>query len=134
MVEMKHLLICVVISICVLFSACTNTPENATKIDKLPPIFPDYVDVTIPVGIAPLNFNVVGEVEHVDVIVKGSKSGELHANGTWAAFDVEDWHELVAANRGGKLVVTVYAKSEGKWTEYNDFNIYISYFSNRCKV
>ena len=27
-----------------------------------------------------------------DVIVRGSKEGELHVNGTWAAFDIEDRH------------------------------------------
>ena len=110
---MKKIFVFVVFTICSLFSACSNTPENVTKMDQLPPIFPDYTDVTIPVGIAPLNFNVMGQVDRVDVVVKGSKKGEIHTNGTWAAFDIEDWHELVRANRGGKLMVTVCAKVNG---------------------
>lgn len=123
---MKKIFVFVVFTICILFSACSNTPENVTKVDQLPPIFPDYTDVTIPVGIAPLNFNVMGQVDRVDVVVKGSKKGEIHTNGTWAAFDIEDWHELVRANRGGKLMVTVCAKVNGKWIGYKDFNIHIS--------
>lgn len=126
MIEMKRILISVAIVLCILFSACTNTPENVTKTDQLPPIFPDYIDVTIPVGIAPLNFNVIGNVECVDVVVKGSHGGELHANGTWAAFDMEEWHGLVGSNRGGKLTVTVCAKVNGEWIGYKDFDIHIS--------
>ena len=56
---MKRICIFVAITLCVLFTACTSTPENVAKTDQLPPIFPDYTDVTIPVGIAPLNFNVM---------------------------------------------------------------------------
>ena len=132
---MKIVFLFVSITLCVLFSACTSAPENVTKTDQLPPIFPDYTDVTIPVGIAPLNFNVMGEVERVDVVVRGSKSGtslgrdqreQLHVNGRWAAFDVEDWHALVSANRGGKLTVTVCAKIGGKWLQYKDFDIHVS--------
>lgn len=96
------------------------------KTDKLPPIFPDYTDVTIPVGIAPLNFNVTGQVDCVDVVVIGSKSGELHVNGEWASFDVEDWHELVKANQGGKLTLSVCAKIDGQWIGYKDFDIHVS--------
>lgn len=123
---MKKIFVFVVFTICILFSACTDTPENVTKTDQLPPIFPDYTDVTIPVGIAPLNFNIMGQVDRVDVVVKGSKKGDLHANGSWAAFDIEEWHELVAANRGGKLTVTVFAKVDGRWIGYHDFDIHIS--------
>ncbi|MCR5131526.1 MAG: hypothetical protein K6C10_08730 [Prevotella sp.] len=149
---MKNFLTFVTIAFSVLFSACTSTPENVTKVDQLPPIFPDYIDVTIPVGIAPLNFNVLssenlqtrsdgqvethegkallmGEVDCVDVVVRGSKGGELHANGSWAAFDEDNWHELVSANRGGKLTLTVCAKINGKWIGFNDFDIHVSNYA-----
>ena len=123
---MKEFFTFVAIALCVLFASCTNMPENVTKTDSLPPIFPDYTDVTIPVGIAPLNFNVMGHVDCVDVVVKGSKTGELHVNGEWASFDLDEWHELVSANRGGKLTLTVCAKIDGKWIGYKDFDIYVS--------
>lgn len=123
---MKKIIVFATITLCVVFSACTNTPENVTKSNQLPPIFPDYIDVTIPVGIAPLNFNVMGEVDRVDVIVRGSKEGKLHVNDKWAAFDVEDWHRLLAANQGGKLTVTVCAKVNGKWIGYHDFDMHVS--------
>ena len=126
---MDKIYIFVAITLCALFSACSSTPENVVPTDRLPPIFPDYTDVTIPVGIAPLNFNVLVDVDCVDVVVRGSRSGELHANGAWACFDVDDWHELVAANRGGKLMVTVCTMTDGKWTGYRDFDIHVSRYN-----
>lgn len=123
---MKKIAIMIAIATCALFAACADSPQDVTPTGEVPPIFPDYVGVTVPVGIAPLNFNVLGDVDRVDVVVKGSQGGELHAAGAWAAFDVDDWHEVVAANRGSKLTVTVTAKKDGKWLGYNDFDIYVS--------
>lgn len=42
-------------------SGCSERPVNAIMIDKLPVIYPDYTDVTIPAGIAPLNFNLMDD-------------------------------------------------------------------------
>ena len=79
--------------------------------NELPNIYPDYVGVTIPVGIAPLNFSMVDdEVETVDVVVKGSKEGSIHANGSYADFDVDEWHQLLEKNKGGTLTLTVCAE------------------------
>lgn len=112
----------------VALSSCKDTPKDVTRSDQRPPIFPDYTEVTIPVGIAPLNFNVVPkeEAERVDVTIRGSRGGEMHVNGEWAEFDEDAWHSLVEQNVGGRLTVTVCAKWDGRWTQYEDFNIYVS--------
>ncbi len=109
------------------FVGCSSKPTNVVTADSLPAIYPDYVGVTIPAGIAPLNFNMVdADVDVVDVTIQGSKGGELHVNGEWAAFDIDDWHQLTAQNKGGELTVTVCARKDGKWTQYKDFSIYVS--------
>ena len=106
---------------------CTAHPQNPAKVDQLPDIYPDYIGVTIPAGIAPLNFNLADEsIDRMDVVVKGSKGGELHANGEWADFGIDEWHELTRQNRGGELSVTVCAEKDGQWTQYRDFRIYVS--------
>ena len=33
-------------------ASCSSRVENAQKVDQLPPIYPDYVEVTVPAGIA----------------------------------------------------------------------------------
>jgi len=110
-----------------LLLSCSSMPENVKTVDKLPAIYPDYIGVTIPEGIAPLNFNALDEgVGCMDVVVKGSKGGELHANGEWADFDVDDWHQLTAQNSGGTLTFTVCMEKDGQWTQYKDFTVTVS--------
>ena len=108
-------------------TSCTSVPENTVQVNQLPQIFPDYVGVTVPADIAPLDFNMVDDaIDAVDVVVKGSKAGELHANGDYADFDVNEWHLLLQQNKGGKLSVTVCVKKDGGWTQYKDFDIKVS--------
>lgn len=118
---------CLLLILTCLLTGCAPRPQNVTKVNQLPAIYPDYTDVTIPVGIAPLNFSMADDkVTTIDVIVKGSKTGELYANGDYADFDIDEWHQLLEDNKGGQLQVTVCAEKDGKWTQYQDFNIYVS--------
>ena len=110
-----------------LLLACHSKPTDVTQKDELPDIYPDYVGVTIPVGIAPLNFSMADdEVETIDVEVKGSKGGSIHANGSFADFDIDEWHQLLEQNKGGTLTLTVCAEKDGRWTGYRDFQIMVS--------
>lgn len=106
---------------------CTNRVENPTVINELPKIYPDYVGVTIPVEIAPLNFNSVeADIDCMDVVVRGSKGGELHTQGDYADFDIDDWHTLTLQNKGGQLTFTVCIRKNGQWMQYQDFNVSVS--------
>lgn len=122
--RINHLILVITL---VVLSACQQRPENVQKVAHLPKIFPDYVDVTFPVGIAPLNFELLDEdVELVDITVKGSKGGELHEQGCYADFDIDDWQALTKANQGGDLTFTVCAKKAGQWLQYQDFQMHVS--------
>ena len=115
------------ISYVILIVSCTSVPENAKKVGLLPKIYPDYTGVTVPVDIAPLNFNYAdGHIECMDVAVKGSKAGEIHSNGDFAKFDIDEWHKLTEQNKGGKLTFTVCVEKNGKWIQYKDFTMSIS--------
>ena len=106
---------------------CNTVPANVTQKDELPDIYPDYVGVTIPVGIAPLNFSMTDdEVETIDVKVKGAKGGSPHVNGDYADFDIDEWHQLLEQNKGAELTFTVCAESNGQWVQYKDFTIKVS--------
>lgn len=110
-----------------LLIACHARPENMLAVKALPEIYPDYVGVTIPVDIAPLNFAMVDDdVNLVDVFVTGKKSGQLHANGAYADFDVDAWHQLLNNNKGSQLVVSVCARKDDQWLQYQDFTIDVS--------
>lgn len=112
---------------CWLMASCASTPEHVSKANQLPDIYPDYIGVTIPADIAPLNFNLADEdIDCMDVVARGSKGGELHTNGDWADFDIADWQALTQQNQGGKITLTVCVEKDGQWTQYNDFDIYVS--------
>ena len=110
-----------------LWTACGSSPSTVSKTDSLPEIYPDYIGVTIPVDIAPLDFSMADDdYETIDVDVKGSKGGTMHANGDFADFDIEEWHQLLKQNQGGQLCLTVCAEKDGKWTQFKDFSIEVS--------
>ena len=102
-----------------LLSACTSTPENVQKSYLLPPLYPDYCDVTIPVNIAPLNFLLRADCEAVEV-----KAGDLTVNykGNEVVFDCDEWKEMLTQNAGKQIQVTVTALIQGRWIEYKTFN------------
>ena len=109
---------------------CSSKVENATKVNELPKIYPDYVGVTIPAEIAPLNFSCTdADIDCMDVVVKGSKGGEIHTQGDEADFDIADWHELTAKNKGGQLTFTVCIRKDGQWKQYKDFNVSVSNYA-----
>ena len=99
---------------------------NTTFSEDLPDIYPDYIGVTIPAGIAPLNFNLPEEFDRVFVRVTGSNGGEIKTRGRWADFPIRAWHELTAQNAGGTLTFTVLGRKDGNWTQWRDFILYVS--------
>ena len=113
-----------------IFSACSPSVDNPTMMNRQPSIYPDYIGVTIPANIAPMNFNIKGDtVDVVDVVAKGSKEGEIHVSGEWADFDMDEWHELTEQNKGGKITFTVCTRKDGKWKQYKDFEMYVSNYA-----
>ena len=85
----------------------------------MPPLYPDYCDVTIPVNIAPLNFLLRADCEAVEV-----KAGDLTVNykGNEVVFDCDEWKEMLTQNAGKQIQVTVTALIQGRWIEYKTFN------------
>ena len=94
--------------------------------ENLPEIFPDYIGVSIPVGIAPLNFSLEGDWDKVYVEVTGEKCGRITTKGNYARFNIRKWHKLTEENRGGQLNFTVLGLKNGQWTQFRTFVLYIS--------
>ena len=106
---------------------CSSGPVDAVAVAELPAIYPDYVGVTVPADVAPLDFAMLSDsVTEVDVEVRGAQGTALHARGDYADFDISAWHQLLAANRGDSLTLTVCARQDGQWLRYRDFSIYVS--------
>lgn len=110
------------------FTACSEKVQNARQEAALPEIFPDYTGVTIPAGIAPLNFCMADRsAMMVDAVVTDNKGNSLHGQGKeTTGFDIDDWHRIVAMNAGDSLQVLVSAKYEDGWHSYQPFAIHVS--------
>ncbi len=117
------------LSITILFATCgRERPPQISPSEEMPVIFPDYIDVTIPAQIAPMNFNIVdSNADYVYVKVSGEKGGELETSGDRADFDGKQWHELTSHNVGADLTFDVSVKDkEGKWRRYAPFVMHVS--------
>ena len=122
----KHILLYI---FCVaLLTACGQAVVSPEQVNEYPSIYPDYIGVTIPSTIAPMNFSASSPCERVDVTVKGGKGDELHVNAKHADFPAEDWKRLLAVNMGDSLLFTVRILRDGKWKEYKPFPMYVSEF------
>ena len=111
-----------------LLASCTETVSDAKQEAMQPAIYPDYLGVTIPANIAPLNFCMVDEtVRCIDAVVADSHGNSLHSQGEESTdFNLDDWHKLLGENRGDSLSITVSAKMDDGWHTYRAFSIYVS--------
>ena len=108
-----------------LVSCSQQLPTDFTQSDVLPKIYPDYVDVTVPVNIAPLTFEMDGQWE--EMAVRYAFNGEeIICRGTQALPDFDDWKHLAAAAQGNDIQVETYASKDGQWTRFKPFCIHVS--------
>lgn len=121
---MKNLVI--LIAATTLLMACGNKiPQTFSESDELPNIYPDYVDVTVPINIAPLTFEMDEKVD--DMVARLSAgSEELICGGNKVQPDADDWRRLAESAKGNAIKVEVYVEKYGYWKRYKPFNIYVS--------
>lgn len=108
-------------------ASCTPSPKDVRKVGELPPVYPDYVDVTVPCNIAPLNFLLRDSCEalYVTASVDGSEIIS-HRKGCEAIFGLKDWRRLMEEASGKSVSVTVTALKYGRWIQYSPFEIHVS--------
>ncbi len=111
-----------------LLIACTETVSDAKQEKMQPDIYPDYLGVTIPVNIAPLNFCMANEKALlIDAVITDRHGNSMHSQGEESLdLDLDDWHHLLGQNIGDSLTVTVSAKFDDGWHTYLPFSIYVS--------
>jgi hypothetical protein len=115
--RVKYLLFIVLLIIL----SCSG-PENVKVCPEFPPMYPDYIDVTIPQNIAPLNFLLRNKPEKLVVTIKG-KSGSMVVEGKQKIeIPIRRWKNLLASASGDRLEVSVLARLNGEWVQYKLFS------------
>ncbi len=119
----KLLLVTIVVTILV---ACgRQIPDNYWDKNEFPNIYPDYTNVTVPINVAPLTFEIDGKAD--DVVARLSVGeDELVCGGTKIQPDADDWHRLAEAAKGSAIDVEVYVNNGDSWTRFKPFKIYVS--------
>ena len=95
-----------IIALTLLLCACSQQiPSDYTQSDALPRIYPDYVDVTVPVNIAPLSFQMDDRSD--EMAVRYSFEGqEIICSGEKAQPDIDEWKKLTNVAKGKAIQVT----------------------------
>ena len=89
---MKQLLFCIFL---LLLEGCSSNqpPAVSGQIDELPAIYPDYIDVTIPQSIAPLNFAVQTEGKACAVFTTEGYAFTVYASNGAFSIPNTDWEK-----------------------------------------
>ena len=111
-----------------LLAACgPQIPQEYTESDELPPIYPDYTDVTIPVNMAPLTFELDDKAD--GVIARLSAGDEEVVFSGKVQPSMSEWKQLVQSaliQKPSAIQVEVFVDKYDRWTRFKPFNIYVS--------
>ncbi len=115
----------------VFISSCTNhpsVPSDASASSVLPPIFPDYCDVTVPCNIAPLNFMLPDKQfeECVARLTTPDGKQQTYGNGVKVQIPEKEWSEMLEASKGKSIKVEVWGQKDGKWLLFRPFEICVA--------
>ena len=88
----------------VVLVACGESSTSYRQYPALPPMHPNYADITIPYNIAPLNFE-IDSVERIEVLVKGERDWTFESRGSTMRFNERKWREMLDAERGNELLI-----------------------------
>lgn len=102
--------------------ACSPAEERTS--DQLPPIFPDYVGVTVPINIAPLNFDVTVSAQRVEATISNGSEQITLKGREGVRIPIRKWRALLSESE--RLTVTVAVTAEGVRTVYAPFEIEVS--------
>ena len=121
---MRHFII---LCFTLLFWCACDKKMPQSQVEELPPVFPDYIGVTVPANIAPLNF---GIKDATDMRVAFSCEGTtlLEINGDdYIDIPLSEWKELLSKCRGKDVDVSVSAwnQEHPDGIRYRDFTIHI---------
>lgn len=118
------------VSCLVLFASCNRhpaVPMQSVVTEQTIHILPDYVDVTIPPNIAPLNFSVLGDSITRCVAQIDYAGGSLtYGEGRKVIIDADEWREMLSQSVGQSLQVQLYTEAGGQWRKHTAFNIHVA--------
>ena len=122
--KMRHILLYIGCCLAVLGCSGPTVPDNYTETQRQPKIYPDYRDVTVPINIAPLTFQLDEPAD--EMVARYAVGDEAFVYAGKAQPEADDWRTLVEKAKGGAITVDVFARKADEWTHYKPFSIFVS--------
>ena len=120
---LPQLIITLTILLTMALTSCTAEKPELNS-DNLPPMYPDYTNVTIPPNIAPLNFLMPDSVQKVEVYADGERIHSTRSNKV--TFGNRRWRRLLKEHQGDSIEILVRATFKDCVTEYAPFHWYVA--------
>jgi len=122
----RYHLICLSLLLLTL-SACNDKVSPTEIVKEKPTLFPDYVGVTIPATIAPLNFMVREDYTAIDAVLEGPNSEAIHVqDAKEICIPADRWAKILANSKSDSIRITVSIRQHDKWKQYAPFSIYVN--------
>ena len=109
----------------VVLAACGEVQTSYRQCPELPPMYPNYADITIPYNIAPLNFE-IDSVERIELLIKGEQDWTFESRGTTMRFNERKWREMLDAERGNELLIHLTTLRDNEHCGWRSFTWTIS--------
>lgn len=106
--------------------SCSRLPVNYKENSSTPTIYPDYNEVTIPLNIAPLNFQIQEKANGYLTKIYSKQGKQIIVKGQDVQISEDNWKALLQANKGEVIYFEVYLKKEDSWVKYPAIRNYIS--------
>lgn len=103
-----------------------SVPSEAQMENRLPKIYPDYTDITIPANICPINFAVQEEGDAAVARLTWDGGEFVCGDNKKIQIEEEEWHEILKAAKGKEIKVEVFSKAADKWKGYKTFSIFVA--------
>lgn len=109
-------------------AGCTPSMQNIRQTNEVVDIYPDYKDVTIPVNIAPLDFEVLVDSDSkwgVRVIAS-EDTLDYYADANVFSFDEGWWKDLLSKNAGQSIQFVLCEREADGWKAYQPFSVHVA--------
>ncbi len=103
-----------------------SKPKFFEESEERVAIYPDYVETTLPVNIAPTNFYIEDDFDEYLTEIGGANGSAWLVAGRDVRIKEQKWRKLLASNAEGTVYFDVYGKKEGKWTKFRRIENYVS--------
>jgi Tol biopolymer transport system component len=130
---LQHYLGCVFLPVLLLGVIGCNGPGipedgRIDKVNREALIFPDYTNITIPVNIAALNFEIREDGDSFVALMEGANGTvlKLKSKGNIIRIPSRKWTRFLEGNHGSQFTVKVFKKENKKCLEYAPFRMQVA--------